>query len=110
MVLGMDGLSATVERVRGYRAGLRAAGLPEDGELIADGGARAGHAGEATGSLLALADTPTAPVSGNNYMRSASCARSRHADCACRTTSRSWRCDPHFECTGHAAITRLTGP
>lgn len=53
-VLGMDGLSATAER-GGYRAGLRAAGLPEDGELIADGGARADHAGEATGSLLALA-------------------------------------------------------
>lgn len=49
MVLGMDGLSATVERVRSYRAGLRAAGLPEDGELIADGGARAGHAGEGDG-------------------------------------------------------------
>jgi LacI family transcriptional regulator, galactose operon repressor len=40
MVLAMDGLSATVERVRRYRAGLRAAGLPEDGELIADGGPR----------------------------------------------------------------------
>lgn len=41
-VLGM------VER-GGYRTGLRAAGLSEDGELIADGGARAGHAGEGDG-------------------------------------------------------------
>jgi LacI family transcriptional regulator len=68
MVVGIAGLSTTVERVRGYRAGLRDAGLPDDGELIADGGSNADRAREATDVLLDLPDPPTALVSGNNHM------------------------------------------
>ncbi len=68
MVVGIAGLSTTVERVRGYRAGLRAAGLPDDGELIADGGSHADRAREAVDALLDLPDPPTALVSGNNHM------------------------------------------
>jgi LacI family transcriptional regulator len=68
MIVGIAGLSTTAERVRGYRAGLRAAGLPDDGELIADGGSHADRAREATDVLLDLADPPTALVSGNNHM------------------------------------------
>jgi LacI family transcriptional regulator len=68
MVVGIAGISTTAERVRGYRAGLRAAGLPDDGELIADGGSHADRAREAVDALLDLPDPPTALVSGNNHM------------------------------------------
>ncbi len=68
MVVGIPGLSTTVERVRGYRAGLRAAGLEDDGALIADGGSHADRAQAATAALLDLDDPPTALVSGNNHM------------------------------------------
>ena len=68
MVVGIAGLSTTVERVRGYRAALRAAGLEPDAALIADGGSRADRAREATELLLGLDDPPTALVSGNNHM------------------------------------------
>jgi LacI family transcriptional regulator len=68
MVVGIAGLSTTAERVRGYRAGLRAAGLSDDGALIADGGSNAARAHEATDALLDLPDPPTALVSGNNHM------------------------------------------
>jgi LacI family transcriptional regulator len=68
MVVGIAGLSTTAERVRGYRAGLLAAGLPSDETLIAEGGSHADRAREATDLLLDLADPPTALVSGNNHM------------------------------------------
>jgi LacI family transcriptional regulator len=68
MVVGIAGLSTTVERVRGYRAALRAAGIEPDAALIADGGSHADRAREATARVLDLADPPTALVSGNNHM------------------------------------------
>ena len=68
MVVGIAGLSTTAERVRGYRAGLRAAGLEDDGTLIADGGSHADRAERATAALLDRDDPPTALVSGNNHM------------------------------------------
>jgi LacI family transcriptional regulator len=68
MVVGIAGLSTTAERVRGYRAALRAAGLEDDGALIADGGSHADRASAATHALLELPDPPTALVSGNNHM------------------------------------------
>ena len=66
MVVGIAGLSTTAERVRGYRAGMRDAGL--DGDLIADGGSNADRASVATHALLDRDDPPTALVSGNNHM------------------------------------------
>jgi LacI family transcriptional regulator len=68
MVVGIAGLSTTAERVRGYRAALRAAGIAPDAALIADGGSHADRARDATARLLALPDPPTALVSGNNHM------------------------------------------
>jgi LacI family transcriptional regulator len=68
MVVGIAGLSTTAERVRGYRAGLRAAGLDDDGALIADGGSNADRARAAADVLLDLPEPPTALVSGNNHM------------------------------------------
>jgi LacI family transcriptional regulator len=68
MVVGIAGLSTTAERVRGYRAALRSAGLEPDPVLIAGGGSHADRAREATDLLLGLDDPPTALVSGNNHM------------------------------------------
>ncbi len=68
MVTGMAGISTTTERIRGYRLGLLRAGLAEDSALVAEGGSEHDRARAATHGLLALADPPTAIVSGNNHM------------------------------------------
>jgi len=68
MVVGIAGLSTTDERVRGYRAALRDAGLEPDDALVAGGGSHADGARTAAARLLDLAEPPTALVSGNNHM------------------------------------------
>jgi LacI family transcriptional regulator len=68
LVAGLAELTTTAERVRGYRAGIAAAGLSADDALIAYGGSQRDPARAATHALLELADPPTALVSGNNFM------------------------------------------
>jgi LacI family transcriptional regulator len=68
MIAGLAKLSTTAERVRGYRDGLRAAGLPYEPGLVADGGSHADLAAPAVDRLLDRTDPPTALVVGNNHM------------------------------------------
>jgi LacI family transcriptional regulator len=68
MAIGIAGLSTTEERVRGYRMALDAGGLEFDPALLANGGSQRDRAQAAMGELLALADPPSAVVSGNNFM------------------------------------------
>jgi LacI family transcriptional regulator len=68
MIVGRAELTTTVERVRGYRAGLARSGLPVDDALVVDGGSQRDLARAATHALLDLSDPPTALVSGNNFM------------------------------------------
>lgn len=63
MVAGKEGLQTTVERIEGFRLGMRRCGLPCDDADIAHG---AEDAGAAVDALLALPDPPTALVMGNN--------------------------------------------
>ncbi|HET6449414.1 MAG TPA: LacI family DNA-binding transcriptional regulator [Conexibacter sp.] len=67
-VAGLEGLSTTDERTRGYRAGLQHSGLAEDDALIAYGASQHEPARVATHRLLDLAEPPTALVAGNNAM------------------------------------------
>lgn len=66
-VAGLEGLSTTTERIRGYRAGLLRSGLPVVESLIAYGDSRHEPARAATHRLLDAA-APTALVAGNNAM------------------------------------------
>ncbi|MFD7920289.1 LacI family DNA-binding transcriptional regulator [Streptomyces sp. NPDC059740] len=68
MVAGLPGLSTTHERVAGYRAGLRARGLPFAPELLAGGNSEAEGARRATHHLLAAPEPPTAVITANNAM------------------------------------------
>lgn len=68
LVSGLDGLATTAERVEGYRLGLRRAGLRYDDRLIVSGGSDAEPARKAVERLLALRDSPTALIVGNNHM------------------------------------------
>jgi LacI family transcriptional regulator len=68
LISGLAKLSTTAERVRGYREGLRAAGLPYEPGLVADGGSHADRAAPAVDRLLGRTDPPTALVVGNNHM------------------------------------------
>lgn len=65
-VAGHAGLATTVERLDGYRLGLRRAGL--DHELVVDGDSEAEPARRAVGELLRSADRPAALITGNNAM------------------------------------------
>jgi LacI family transcriptional regulator len=67
-VAGLQGLSTTEERIRGYRDGMERSSLPVDELLIAYGASRHEPARTATHRLLDLADPPTALVAGNNAM------------------------------------------
>jgi LacI family transcriptional regulator len=68
IVMGREHLWTTEQRVRGYREGLRAAGLPRnmDLELIADSQIETAY--EATQRLLSMTDPPTAIFAANNLM------------------------------------------
>lgn len=68
LVAGLQGLSTTEERIRGYRVGLQSSGLPVDEALIASGASRHEPARIATHRLLDTADPPTALVAANNAM------------------------------------------
>ncbi|WP_438488577.1 LacI family DNA-binding transcriptional regulator [Streptomyces sp. S186] len=68
LIAGLPGLSTTTERVEGYRAGLRARGLPFAPELLAGGNSEAESARDATRRLLAATEPPTALVTANNAM------------------------------------------
>lgn len=68
MVSGQAGSSTTTERVEGYEAALRGAGIQLDPRLIECGESDELHAERATHSLLDQPDPPTALFSGNNRM------------------------------------------
>ncbi len=68
LIAGLPGLSTTTERVEGYRAGLRARGLPFAPELLAGGNSEAEGAQDATRHLLAAPAPPTAIITANNAM------------------------------------------
>ena len=70
MISGAAGLATSSERVLGYRLGLGRSRLTWDEELVAAGSSAAEPAAAALGSLLDLADPPTAVVAGNNTMLS----------------------------------------
>ena len=65
-VAGQPGFRTTQERIEGYRAALRAHGLSVDETIVTYGSATVGDAAAAARGLLALADRPTAIISGNN--------------------------------------------
>lgn len=67
-VAGAPGLSTTVERLEGYRSALDAAGIAFDPALIGSGESRIEPAHAIVRQLLALANRPTALVTGNNLM------------------------------------------
>jgi LacI family transcriptional regulator len=66
LVAGQPGLRTTIERVEGYRLGLRRAGLAV--EQVVDGHSAEEPARVATHALLARADPPTAVITANNSM------------------------------------------
>ena len=68
LVSGLAGLATTMERVDGYRAALREAGLPFAPDLVHSGGSIVDPARAACRRLLELADPPTAIVTANNLM------------------------------------------
>lgn len=68
MVAGRDGLTTSVERLRGYRLGLARHDLPYRPELVVGGRSEIEPARLAARGLLRLADPPTAIVVGNNSM------------------------------------------
>lgn len=68
IVAGLDGLSTTEERVKGYRAGMAERGLPVDDTLIASARIPYAPADDAIGRLLSGDDPATALVVGTNSM------------------------------------------
>ncbi len=68
LVAGHPGLATTVERLRGYRLGLRRHVLSSDPDLVVDGNSETERARLAVHRLLALPTPPTAIISGNNSM------------------------------------------
>lgn len=68
LVAGHPGLQTTVERITGYRLGLRRAGLDRDPHLLVDGHSAEEPARVAVHALLATARPPTAVITGNNSM------------------------------------------
>ena len=67
-VSGLRNLSTATERLQGYRAALRSAGLDLESALIRPGGFRAGLAEQAARELLKQPHRPTAIVAGNDLM------------------------------------------
>lgn len=68
MIAGLDGLATTVERLEGYQAALRAAGLPFDAALVRGGASAVAPARAACAALLALPEPPDAILAANNLM------------------------------------------
>jgi LacI family transcriptional regulator len=67
-VSGTAGLSTTDERIAGYRAALKKAGLSFDSELVHSGESNLEPARLATRYLLSLNRPPTAIMAANNLM------------------------------------------
>ena len=67
-ITGLRDLSTASERLRGYRAALRAAGLPADSRLMRPGAFKAEMAQRAAQELLKLPRRPTAIMAGNDLM------------------------------------------
>ncbi|OGB91840.1 MAG: hypothetical protein A3H39_08800 [candidate division NC10 bacterium RIFCSPLOWO2_02_FULL_66_22] len=67
-ITGLRDLSTASERLRGYRAALRAAGLPADPRLMRPGAFKAEMAQRAAQELLKLPRRPTAIMAGNDLM------------------------------------------
>lgn len=67
-IAGLRELSTASERLRGYRAALRAAGLPADPRLMRPGAFKAEMAQRAAQELLKLPRRPTAIMAGNDLM------------------------------------------
>ena len=65
---GLAQLSTSQERLLGYRAAMRRAGLTLDPALERAGNSRSEEARLATHQLLAMQDPPTAIIGGNNLM------------------------------------------
>lgn len=68
LVSGAPGLSTTEERIAGYRAALKKAGIPFDEELVRSGESLLEPARIATGRLLKMRQPPTAIMAANNLM------------------------------------------
>lgn len=68
LVSGQEGLSTTVERIEGFRAGLQRSGLEVDDSLIVAGGGTVEDGEDAARRLLDRPDRPTGVVLGNNLM------------------------------------------
>ncbi len=68
MLTGLPGLSSTRERINGFRAGMRDAGLRADPELMIPGESQRAPARLATKKLMTRAEPPTALVAGNNLL------------------------------------------
>ena len=67
-VSGLPNISTTAERLRGYRAALREAGISVEPDLIQPGAFQAGTAQEAAQDLLKRCGRPTAIVASNDLM------------------------------------------
>lgn len=67
-VAGLDGLSTTEERIKGYRAALQRADVPFDKALIVYGASQHEPARAAAHRILSQRDPPTALVAANNAM------------------------------------------
>jgi LacI family transcriptional regulator len=65
-IAGPSGFSTAQERIEGYKAALKAAGLPYDERLVAPANASTEAAALATRKLFASPDPPTALATGNN--------------------------------------------
>jgi len=65
-VAGQSGFSTTRERIDGYAAALKAAGIALDENLVRRPDGRTDAAASATGELLDMANSPTAIAAGNN--------------------------------------------
>jgi LacI family transcriptional regulator len=68
LVSGIQGLATTVERIEGYRAGLKDAGLPFDERFLECGESEMEPAHQAVLRLMKLSKPPTAIISANNKM------------------------------------------
>lgn len=68
LVAGQPGISTSQERLAGYKAGLRQAGLDFDPTLVVIGHSALEPARQAMRGLLALDPRPDAVVTGNNLM------------------------------------------
>lgn len=68
IVCGQDGLTTTTERLDGYRAGLRRAGLDVVPDLVATGSSDVEPARRAVRDLMSLSEPPSAIVAANNSM------------------------------------------